>query len=149
MVAMLPGSSAPELEPSQDIQAGNLTSPPGATGTSVRCWNRGGASCAGHPPRGVNTANRTRRGASAKDAAMRVTFLSDIHANFPALCNALEWAERHRADRVVCAGDIVGHGPHPTEVVLLLKEQHIPAIRGNVDRKLLKALETPRKDRSV
>jgi protein phosphatase len=75
---------------------------------------------------------------------MRVAFISDIHANFPALCNAL-CAERHRVDRVVCAGDIVGHGPHRTEVVRLLKEQHIPAMRGNVDRKLLKALETRKK----
>lgn len=76
---------------------------------------------------------------------MRLVFLSDIHANFPALCRALEWARRHRADRVVCAGDIVGHGPHPTEVIRLLAEQKVEAILGNVDRKVLNLLETPKK----
>ncbi len=76
---------------------------------------------------------------------MRLVFLSDIHANFPALCRALDWAERHRADRVVCAGDCVGHGPHPTEVVRLLMEQQIETILGNVDRKVLDLLQTPKK----
>ncbi len=76
---------------------------------------------------------------------MRVVFFSDIHANFPALCRALEWAQRQRADRLICAGDIVGHGPHPTEVVRLLMEQEVPTILGNVDRKVLALLETPKK----
>jgi putative phosphoesterase len=76
---------------------------------------------------------------------MRVAFLSDIHANFPALCRALEWTQRNRADRVICAGDIVGHGPHPTEVVRLLMEQRVEAILGNVDRKVLTLLQAPKK----
>lgn len=76
---------------------------------------------------------------------MRVVFLSDIHANFPALCRAIEWAQRHRADRVICAGDIVGHGPHPTEVVRLLVERDVEAILGNVDRKVLALLDNPKK----
>jgi putative phosphoesterase len=76
---------------------------------------------------------------------MRVVFFSDIHANFPALCRALEWAQRHGADRLICAGDIVGHGPHPTEVVRLLMEQKVEAILGNVDRKVLALLESPTK----
>jgi putative phosphoesterase len=76
---------------------------------------------------------------------MRIVFLSDIHANFPALCRALEWAQRNRADRVICAGDIVGHGPHPTEVVRLLAEQGVETILGNVDRKVLALLESPKK----
>ena len=76
---------------------------------------------------------------------MRVVFLSDIHANFPALCRALEWAQRQRADQVVCAGDIVGHGPHPTEVVRLLMEQRIEAILGSMDRKVLDLLSSPKK----
>jgi putative phosphoesterase len=76
---------------------------------------------------------------------VRIVFLSDIHANFPALCRALEWAQRNRADRVVCAGDCVGHGPHPTEVVRLLMEQQIETILGNVDRKVLELLRAPKK----
>ena len=76
---------------------------------------------------------------------MRIAFLSDIHANFPALCRALEWTQSNRAERVICAGDIVGHGPHPTEVVRLLVEQGVEAILGNVDRKVLALLESPKK----
>ena len=76
---------------------------------------------------------------------MRVAFISDIHGNFPALCRALESARRNRADRVICAGDIVGHGPHPTEVVRLLVEQKVEAILGNVDRKVVSLLQAPKK----
>jgi len=76
---------------------------------------------------------------------MRIVFLSDIHGNFPALCQALESARRNRADRVICAGDMVGHGPHPTEVVRLLVEQRIESIVGNVDRKVLNLLQAPKK----
>ena len=76
---------------------------------------------------------------------MRIVFVSDIHANFPALCRALDWAQRSRADRVICAGDIVGDGPHPTEVIRLLMEQQVEAIRGNVDRKVLALLASRKK----
>jgi putative phosphoesterase len=76
---------------------------------------------------------------------MRIAFLSDIHANFPALCRALDWAQRNRADRVICAGDLVGDGPHPTEVIRLVVEQKIEAILGNADRKVLALLQAPKK----
>ncbi|HOB53050.1 MAG TPA: metallophosphoesterase family protein [Acidobacteriota bacterium] len=68
---------------------------------------------------------------------MRVAFLSDIHANFPALCAALERARLLRAERLVVAGDIIGGGPHPVEVIRLLQERSALAIRGNVERKIL------------
>lgn len=68
---------------------------------------------------------------------MRVAFLSDIHANFPALCAALERVRLLRAERLVVAGDIIGGGPHPVEVIRLLRERSALAIRGNVERKLL------------
>lgn len=70
---------------------------------------------------------------------MKIAFLSDIHANFPALCRVLEKAKKLGASRVVVAGDVVGAGPHPVEVIRHLKEHQIPAIMGNVDRKVLQA----------
>ena len=76
---------------------------------------------------------------------MRIAFFSDIHGNFPALCRALELARRKRVDRLICAGDLVGHGPHPTEVIRLLVEQKIDSILGNVDRKVLSLLHAPNK----
>lgn len=81
---------------------------------------------------------------------MKVLFLSDVHANFPALWRALEAARRRGAERVVCAGDLVGFGPHPVEVLRLLKERGVLCIRGNVERKVLGLLaESPRKLRKL
>jgi predicted phosphodiesterase len=68
---------------------------------------------------------------------MRVAFLADVHANFPALCAALAAAERLGAATVVLAGDLVGSGPHPVEVVRLLMQRGVRAVRGNVERKVL------------
>jgi len=68
---------------------------------------------------------------------MRVAFLSDIHANIHTLTAAFKSAERSGASSTFVAGDIVGRGSHPLEVVRFLKERQIPVIRGNVERKLL------------
>jgi putative phosphoesterase len=66
----------------------------------------------------------------------RVVFISDVHANVLALRAALEEADRLGAGQVVAAGDYVGDGPHPVEVVRMLRNAGIPCIRGNVDRKV-------------
>ena len=68
---------------------------------------------------------------------MRVVCLSDVHANHPALCAALAEARRLGAERVVVAGDVVGSGPHPVEVVRLLSQREVTAVAGNVERKVL------------
>lgn len=39
----------------------------------------------------------------------------------------------------IVAGDVVGDGPHPAEVIDLLRSTRTLAIRGNVDRKVLEA----------
>lgn len=69
---------------------------------------------------------------------MKVAFLSDVHANLPALQAALDAARTYEVERIVVAGDTVGDGPHPNEVIQLLREHGVSdAIRGNVDRKVL------------
>ncbi|HUK14342.1 MAG TPA: metallophosphoesterase family protein [Thermoanaerobaculaceae bacterium] len=68
---------------------------------------------------------------------MRIALLSDLHANLPALAAALRVAERALARRVIVAGDVVGGGPHPSEVVGVLRSRGIATIRGNVDRKVV------------
>ena len=67
---------------------------------------------------------------------MRVAFLSDVHANLPALEAALQVAERCGAGRVVVAGDLVGDGPFPVEVVELVRARGLECIAGNVDRRV-------------
>lgn len=76
---------------------------------------------------------------------MIVAFLSDVHANLPALRAALDVAERYGAERLVLAGDVVGDGPHPAEVIELLQAKQVEAIRGNVDRKVLRAARRKQK----
>ena len=69
---------------------------------------------------------------------MKVAFLSDVHANLPALQAALQAASTYEVERVVVAGDVVGDGPHPSEVIHLLREHGVSdAVRGNVDRQVL------------
>jgi predicted phosphodiesterase len=63
---------------------------------------------------------------------MRLGLLSDIHANLPALEAALDALSD--ADEIVCAGDLVGYGPQPNEVVARLREAGIPSVAGNHDR---------------
>jgi putative phosphoesterase len=72
----------------------------------------------------------------------RIAFLSDIHGNLPALRAALAEARERGADRIIVAGDVVGTGPFPLESVqLLMTEPEIQAIRGNVDRQVLRVRE--------
>ncbi len=68
---------------------------------------------------------------------MKVAFISDIHANFPALCAALNRIDRIKVDSIIVAGDIIGRGPHPVEVIRRLKSQEVMAIRGNVENRLV------------
>src|SRR3954469_29493 len=64
---------------------------------------------------------------------MRYGLLSDVHANLPALRAALEWLRREGADAYLCAGDIVGYGPHPNECVELIAALPGACVAGNHD----------------
>ncbi|RJQ30433.1 MAG: metallophosphoesterase [Peptococcaceae bacterium] len=64
---------------------------------------------------------------------MKIAAISDIHGNLPALQAVLANIEKQGADRIFCAGDLVGYGPQPNEVIALLKEKRIPVVMGNYD----------------
>lgn len=65
---------------------------------------------------------------------MNVGVISDIHGDFQALEAALYRLDQiHKVDQIVCAGDLVGRGPHPNEVVTVIRERGIPTVRGNHD----------------
>ncbi len=86
-----------------------------------------------------------RSGPAGARARRPVAFLSDIHANLPALRAALADVERQGA-RVGCvAGDLVGDGPHPAEVIDLIRARRLPAIAGNVERKVVALGGKPRR----
>lgn len=64
---------------------------------------------------------------------MRIAVISDIHANVYALINLLEDIDAEKVDSIICLGDLVGYGPHPNEVISMIKRRHILCIKGNYD----------------
>ncbi len=64
---------------------------------------------------------------------MRIAVISDIHANLYALINVLEDIDYEKVDTIICLGDLVGYGPHPNEVVAMIKRRNILCIKGNYD----------------
>ncbi len=63
----------------------------------------------------------------------KIAVLSDIHANINALERVVRDAEEHGASLLVNAGDSIGFGPCPNEVVKLLCEKNVLSILGNYD----------------
>lgn len=64
---------------------------------------------------------------------MKIAVISDIHANVYALINILENIDDEKVDTIICLGDLVGYGPHPNEVVSMIRRRHILCIKGNYD----------------
>jgi predicted phosphodiesterase len=65
---------------------------------------------------------------------MRFAVISDVQANLPALQAVLEAVGAdERIERVICAGDLVGLGPYPNEVLAMLRQREVEAIMGNYD----------------
>ena len=66
---------------------------------------------------------------AGKDAS-RVAFVSDVHSNLEALEAVLDEVGRLR---VYCAGDIVGYGASPNEVLRILRDIGATCVVGNHD----------------
>lgn len=64
---------------------------------------------------------------------MKIAVISDIHANVYALIRLLEDIDDEKVDTVICLGDLVGYGPHPNEVISMIRRRHILCIKGNYD----------------
>jgi predicted phosphodiesterase len=59
--------------------------------------------------------------------------LSDVHGNLPGLEAILADIEARGLGQTVCLGDLVGYGPAPNEVALLVRDRGIPTLMGNYD----------------
>ncbi len=68
---------------------------------------------------------------------MILACISDLHGNAVALEAVLRDIDARGIERVVCAGDVVGFGPFPNEVIDRLRERRIPTVMGNYDAKVL------------
>lgn len=69
---------------------------------------------------------------------MKIALIADVHGNLPALKAVLKHAQTLGARQVWNAGDFIGYGPYPSEVVLELDHPGVISILGNFDRKVLK-----------
>ena len=59
---------------------------------------------------------------------------SDVHGNLPALEAILADIVRRGVPHTLCLGDLVGYGPSPNEVALLVRDAGIPTLMGNYDQ---------------
>jgi putative phosphoesterase len=65
---------------------------------------------------------------------MKIGLISDVHGDYAALKTVLDrYDHYHKVDHILCAGDLVGRGPQPAEVVKVFRERAIPTVRGNHD----------------
>lgn len=62
---------------------------------------------------------------------MRVLVISDVHSNLEALLEVLGDADGF--DLAICAGDIVGYGPNPSECLRKIDELGFHSVMGNHD----------------
>lgn len=70
---------------------------------------------------------------------MKIGIISDIHANSEALDKVLEEID---AEKIVCAGDLIGYGVEPNKVVEAVQENDIDTIKGNHDAKAVHQIQT-------
>jgi putative phosphoesterase len=75
------------------------------------------------------------------DSHQLVALIGDVHGNLPALESVLEDARSRGAHTIWNAGDFLGYGAFPDEVVKILHDQEALSILGNYDEKVLR-LET-------
>ena len=68
---------------------------------------------------------------------MKIALIGDIHANLPAFQAVLADITTQGVDAIWNAGDSVGYGPFPNEVLDMLQERDILSIAGNYDLKTL------------
>jgi putative phosphoesterase len=74
----------------------------------------------------------------------RIGLLSDVHANLPALQEALRIIDRIGVDEILVAGDLVGYGAQPNQCVEALQEVGARCVAGNHDLFVLDRLPDTR-----
>ena len=64
---------------------------------------------------------------------MKFIFISDIHANLPALEAVWQDIEQHQSDDIFCLGDLVNFAGWDNEVINFIRNHNITSIQGNHD----------------
>jgi putative phosphoesterase len=68
----------------------------------------------------------------------RIAVISDIHANLHALRSVIQHARQQNVDEIWNAGDSIGYGAFPDEVMDFIIAEQVLSIQGNYDTKVLK-----------
>ncbi len=71
-----------------------------------------------------------------------IAILGDLHANLSALEAVLSLVDLQNVSEVFCAGDLVGYGARPNEVIELVRERNITCVAGNHDWALLEKIDS-------
>ena len=80
---------------------------------------------------------------------MKIGIISDIHGNIYALMRVLEDLHDQKVDTIICLGDLVGYGPHPNEVVSMIRRKNILCIKGNYDASVVDGAYTYIRDTAI
>lgn len=64
---------------------------------------------------------------------MKYGILGDIHANLEALEAVLAAMEKHKPDKLMCVGDVVGYGADPSACIAKIREIGATTVAGNHD----------------
>lgn len=65
----------------------------------------------------------------------KIGLIADIHSNLAAFKAVLD--DMPKMDKIICAGDLVGYGPQPNEVIDLVKSNEIITVIGNHDNSVV------------
>ncbi len=69
---------------------------------------------------------------------MKITIISDIHANYPAFKAVLKHARARQVDELILnLGDTIGYGAFPEEATRQIQARRFINIKGNYDKKAL------------
>ncbi len=74
---------------------------------------------------------------------MRVGLLGDIHGNVVALAAVLDAAKREAVETLCVTGDFVGYYYDTSQVIRMLEEWRVYAVRGNHENILFDVLKNP------
>lgn len=72
---------------------------------------------------------------------MKIGVISDVHNNLLALKTIIEKFKIEKVDKILCAGDLLGLGPNPSEVInYVMNLDNFYCVLGNHDMYLTKGL---------
>ncbi len=83
------------------------------------------------------TINEERIKKVLANPTVKIGVLSDVHANLQALEGVFQDAEERKVDIFLNAGDSIGFGAFPNEVIELLCEKNVLSILGNYDLEVI------------